>query len=48
MAGAAAIVDSNENHEAPIAVALAVIGAAACIYYLIRKKQTDSATSADL
>ncbi|NBQ39293.1 MAG: hypothetical protein EBU34_05820 [Alphaproteobacteria bacterium] len=48
MAGAAAIVDSNENHEAPIALALAVIGTAACIYYVIRKKQTDSATIADL
>ncbi len=48
MAGAAAVVDSNENHEAPIAVALAVIGTASCIYYVIRKKQTESATIADL
>jgi len=47
MAGAAAIVDSNENHETPIALALAGMGAGACIYYLIRKRQLESATIAD-
>ena len=48
MAAAAAVVDSNENHEAPIAFSLAVIGAGSCIYYLFRKRQTDRAALTDL
>ncbi len=48
MAGAAAIVDGNENHEAPVAFALAAIGAVSCIYYVIRKRQTERARLTDL
>ena len=48
MAAASAVVDSNENHEAPIAFSLAVIGAGSCIYYLFRKRQTDRAALTDL
>lgn len=48
MAGAAAIVDNNENHEAPIALILAVIGIACCVYYAIRKKRVHSEAMAEL
>jgi hypothetical protein len=35
-----AIVDGNENHEAPVAITLLVIGVACCIFFIISKKRT--------
>jgi len=34
-----AIVDGNENHEAPVAITLLVIGVACCIFFVIYKKR---------
>jgi excisionase family DNA binding protein len=42
MAGTAAVVDNNDNQEAPVAIVLALCGIGLGMYYLFRKKLRDT------